>query len=112
LQHFAAELPEKHVFVVSDRRGWREQPAPTETFGMADGKLELTAPEKVWKRSLDPKSEDPSGILLLTGARKEKDKDNRKNATLLVFTLEKQADLNAALKAVREHLAAQKKLEN
>src|SRR5262249_26343636 len=36
VDYFAGKLPEDHVFVVSDRRGWREQPWATETFVSAD----------------------------------------------------------------------------
>ncbi|MBI3823643.1 MAG: hypothetical protein HY289_13320 [Planctomycetes bacterium] len=107
---FAADMPEKTFFILSDRRGWREQPPLTEPFATPDGKISLTVPEKIWTASTDPKSEIPPGIMLLRGRHREK--DNRKDALLLVFTLEKKDGLEAALKAAQEHLAEEKKKES
>ena len=45
VESFAGELPEKNFFVVSERRGWREQAPPTETFASASGKIAVTAPK-------------------------------------------------------------------
>jgi hypothetical protein len=108
IDQFAGELPEKHVFVVSDRRGWREQPPPTESFASTDGRLDMTAPKQVWEKSIDPKDVEPNGILSLTG-RYRREKDPKKNAHLIVFTMEKKDDLEAALKAAREHLEIKEK---
>jgi hypothetical protein len=111
LEFFEGELPEKHIFVISERRGWREQPAPTEAFATSDAKFQMTAPKGVWEGSNDPKSEDPTGVMLLAG-KYRREKDNRKNARLLVFSLKKEADLKAAVKAVRDHLDARFKEGN
>ena len=108
IDRFAGELPEKHVFVQSDRRGWREQPPPVQSFVSSEDKVEMTAPKGVWERVVDPKNVDPNGILALAG-RYLKEKDNKKNALLIVFTMEKKDDLKAALKAAREHLEAKEK---
>jgi hypothetical protein len=108
IDQFAAELPEKHVFVVSDRRGWREQPPPTESFASTDGQLDMTAPKQVWEKGIDPKNVEPNGILSLTG-RYRRQKDPTKNAHLIVFTMEKKDNLEAALKAAREHLETKEK---
>jgi hypothetical protein len=111
IDHFAGELPDKHVFVESERRGWREQPPPTETFASAEGQLDMTAPKGVWEKAVDPKNVDANGILSLAG-RYLREKDNKKNALLIVFTMEKKDDLKAALKAAREHLEAREKDSN
>jgi hypothetical protein len=109
--HFADELPEKLVFVVSDRRGWREQPPPVENFSSEGQKIDMSAPKGVWEKSVDPKSEDPNGVLLLAG-RYLREKDNKKNALLVIFTMPKQDDLKAALKTARDHLEAREKESN
>jgi hypothetical protein len=111
IDHFAGELPDKHVFVESERRGWREQPPPTETFASAEGQLDMTAPKGVWEKAVDPKNVDANGILSLAG-RYLREKDNKKNALLIVFTMEKKDDLKATLKAAREHLEAREKDSN
>ena len=41
-----------------------------------------------------------------------REKDNRKNALLLIFTLDKKDDLKSALKAAREHLETREKESN
>jgi len=66
LEYFVGELPAKHVFVMTERRGWREQPLPTESFASSDNKLDMTALKGIWE-SGDPKDEDPNCNLLLTG---------------------------------------------
>jgi hypothetical protein len=99
---YAEKLPLENIFIESERRGWREQPWPTETFPSIGGKLDMTAPKGVWDKA-DPKSEDENGVLLLAG-RYLREKDNSKNALLLVFTMDKKDDPIAAMKAAREHL--------
>ncbi len=111
IDRFAGELPDKHFFVLSDRRGWREQPPPVQSFASAEDKLEMSAPKGVWEKSNDPKSEDANAILMLAGTYR-KEKDNRKNALLVVFTMEKKDDLKAALKAARENLELREKEKN
>ena len=103
VEYFASELPEKHFFVVTERRGWREQPMPTETFASTSGKIVMTAPKGVWEKH-DAKNEDEKGDLLLSG-KYLREKDNRKNSSLLVLTLDKQKNLEDAMKAAREHLS-------
>jgi hypothetical protein len=106
LNRLAAELAEKHFSVVSDRRGWREQPTPTTTYKSDNGKLEITVPKKGWNKSESPKAEYETGELELGGVYK-KEKDGRKNATLIIFTLENKGDLSESLKAARDKLEAQ-----
>jgi hypothetical protein len=108
-ERFGPNLLEKHLTVLSERRGWREQPPPTDTFASANGKVSITTRKDAWKAH-DPKDEHENGELFLFGRYKEN--DNRKNAWLLVFTLPKQPDLNAAVKAAREHLDEKLKKEN
>lgn len=110
LEYFADALPEYHVFVANDRKGWREQPLPTETFASIDDKLDMTAIKGIWI-SGDPKAEDPNAKLLLTG-KYLRAKDNRKNAHLLIMTMNKKEDAKEALKAAREQLEAREKDSN
>ena len=105
VEYFAAEMPDKNFFVQSDRRGWREQAPPLETFASLNGKIAMAAPKDVWERIPNPKNLDENGELFLLGKyRKEKEPDNRKNAALLIFTLPKQEDLKSAVKAARDYL--------
>jgi len=108
--NYAEKLPQDHIFIEGDRRGWREQPWPTETFTSVAGKFDMTAPKGVWDKA-DPKSEDDNGVLLLAG-RYLREKDNSKNALLLVFSLEKKDDPISALKAAREHLNTKAEADN
>lgn len=102
VEHFAAELPEKNFKVVSERRGWREQPPPVETFASINGKVTMSAHKGIWEKH-NAKNEDENGELLLLG-RYLKEKDNRKNANMLLFTIEKKDDLKDAIKAARGYL--------
>jgi hypothetical protein len=103
VDQFAAELPEKNFFVITERRGWREQAAPTETFGSNSGKLTMTAPKGVWEKH-DAKNEDEKGDLLLFG-KYLREKDNTKNALVLIFTLDRQKDLTETMKAARDYVS-------
>ena len=104
VDQFAAELPEKNFFVVTERRGWREQPVPMETWTSINGKLAVTTPKEMWDKH-NAKNEDEKGELLLFGRyQKEKEKDNTKNAQVLIFALDPQKDLQEAMKAARDYL--------
>jgi hypothetical protein len=114
VEEFSALLTEKKLTLLSERRGWREQPPPTETFTSANLKIAITVVQdpnrtgREWKKE-NAKDEDETGELVLRGIY-TKEKDNRKNALLRIFTLEKKESLKEASKAVREYLA--KKEEN
>lgn len=99
---FSPDLPKKNFFVESDRRGWREQPPPTRTYASLNKKVTATVPESVWEKH-DAKNVDENGELLLSGTYL-KSKDNRKNATMLVFTYKKEDDLKTAMKTARDYL--------
>ncbi len=107
VEGYGADLPGSKVNVIVDRRGWREQPMPTETFASANNKLFVTGPKGVWEKH-NAKDEDENGELLLLG-RYLKEKDNRKNAHMLFFTMEKKDNLSAALKAAKEYIEAKAK---
>jgi hypothetical protein len=98
---FEEEMANRRIFIAVERRGWREQAWPTESFHSENGKIAMTAPKGVWLPG-DAKNVDPNAILVLAGIHQ--DKDNRKNAHLKIFTFEKKDDLKAALAAAREHL--------
>lgn len=107
---FAEILPKDNFFVSIERRGWREQPPPTETFISINGMITMTAPKGVWEK-FPAKDEDEAGELFLAG-RYLKEKDNRKNALMLLFTIEKQPDLKDALKVAREQIEGKTKKDN
>lgn len=111
IEHFAEEMPKKYFFVESERRGWREQPQPVETFTAVNKKFNATVLKKVWEELRNPKDVEENGVLYLSG-RYTKAKDNRKNASLLVFTLKKEDDLKAAMKSARDYLDSKVKNEN
>jgi hypothetical protein len=110
IQSYAAELkrPETGIALETDRKGWRAQPAKTQTFVSADGLVSVTAVEGVWEQSTPANVEFATGSLLLLG-RYVKDKDNTKNAHLQVFTLEKQGDLKESIKQAKDFLEKLKK---
>ena len=110
-QRYAAELGKEDTGFspVTERRGWREQPPPMKTFTSANGFLTVSAPEGVWTKG-DAKNEDERGELLLSGFYL-KEKDNRKNATVLVATMDRAKDLAEAMKTARADLEAKKKQE-
>jgi len=54
---------------------------------------------------------DENGTLYLSG-KYLREKDNRKNASMLVITLKKEDDLKATMKAAREYLDAKVKNDN
>jgi len=111
VEHFADELPKKNFFVESERRGWREQPPPMESFSSKDGKINVTVPKSVWEKTPNAKDIDENGVLFLFG-RYAKEKDNRKNASLLVFTFERKEDLKSAMKAARDYVDNKVKNDN
>jgi hypothetical protein len=100
-------LPEKNIFVTAERRGWREQPPVMENFTSLNGKIVLTGPKEVWTKG-NALDEDETGELFLHGTYRGGEKDNRKNALLLIFTMEKKDKLQDAVKAVREYLDKKK----
>ncbi len=106
-----ADLKEKRGFSVvhEQRRGWTEQPPKMDTFSAGKLPATLRAPEGIWDKAR-VEDEDERGELLLLG-RYQKEKDNRKNAIVLVLSLDKKADLKAAAKAARDYVETRKKEE-
>jgi hypothetical protein len=96
-------LGEKVFTAVSERRDWREQDPPKENFRTDNKKLTMTALRGIWEAAKDPKNIEEKGELVLVGYYRD-EKDNRKNGHLLIYTMEKKADLKEAMKAAREHL--------
>jgi hypothetical protein len=110
VEPYEAELrnEETGFALATDRKGWRAQPPPMETFTSEDGQVTITAPKDVWEQSTPANVEFETGKLLLLG-RFLKEKDNQKNAHLQIFTQAKQGSLEAAMKQAREYLEKQKK---
>jgi hypothetical protein len=110
LDRIGSDLAGKQFVVLSERRGWREQPMPTTTYATDNGKLEITTPKDGWSAG-ESKGEFETGELELAGIYK-KEKDGRKNASLTIFTANGPADLSAALKAAREKVEAKAKSDD
>jgi len=102
VEKFAAAMPEKHFSVQIERRAWRAQPIPMDTVASLNGKFTVTVPKEAWQRA-KPKDEDENGELFVIG-KYLKEKDNRKNASLFIFTIPKKDDLQEAMKAGRDYL--------
>jgi hypothetical protein len=96
--------------LLSERKGWREQPPPTTKYAGGGGTYTLTTPEGVWSKH-NAKNEDEKGDLFLKGTYPQ-DKDNSKSASLLVVTMDKQDDLKEAMKLAKTYLEDRKKEEN
>ncbi len=101
--HVKAELDNgKNFALLTDRKGWREQPPKMDTFHAQNAPLSITVPSGVWEKSA-AKDVEETGELYLFG-RFLREKDNRKNASILVFTADKKSDLKESLREVRSYL--------
>ncbi len=96
--------------LLTERKGWREQPPPTTKYASGSGAFSLTTPEGVWSKH-SAKNEDEKGDLFLKGTYPQ-DKDNSKSASLLVVAMDKQDDLKEAMKLAKTYLEDRKKEEN
>lgn len=106
-----AELEKgKGLALVTDRKGWREQPPKMETFRNQEATFTMTVPAGAWEKSPAKDVED-TGELYLFG-RFQKEKDNRKNASMLVFTTDKKSDLKESLREARVYIDKRKQEEN
>jgi hypothetical protein len=95
--------------LIDERRGWREQPPKMESFKGTKLPLALSAPEGVWEK-FPAEDQDERGDLFLFG-RYLKEKDNRKNASVLIVLLDKQP-LKEGMKAARTYFEEKKKEED
>src|SRR5207248_1925853 len=95
----------------TDRKGWREQPPPMDTFVSSNGALTFTAAEGVWEKATQANVEYDTGTLLLLG-RYLKERDNLKNSHLQTLTLPPQDDLKEAMKQAQAHLEKVQKEQN
>jgi hypothetical protein len=94
----------------TERKGWREQPPKTESFLTGNGALTVAVPESVFEKH-PAKDQDEHGELYLF-AKYQKDKDNRKNADILILALEKQGDLKEAMKSTKKYLEDKRQEES
>ncbi|HZZ79063.1 MAG TPA: hypothetical protein VFE62_11120 [Gemmataceae bacterium] len=108
---FEEEMASKRIFAAVERRGWREQPWPMQTFNSEKGLITMTAPKGVWDSLGEAKNVDENGILLLAGTYLA-EKNNRKNAQLLAFTFEKKDNLESAANFAREYIEKKEDNEN
>jgi len=109
--HIKAELEKSKSFVLAtERSGWTEQPPKMVTFHAQAAPLTITVPEGAWDKSA-AKDVEETGELFLFG-RFLREKDNRKNASILVFTSDKKGDLKESLRDARSYLEKRKQEEN
>jgi hypothetical protein len=103
-QHAFADLQKERLGFTpfTERKGWSEQPPPMDNFTGDKGLLTVKAPEGVWEK-FSAKDEDENGELFLRGLYL-KEKDNRKNALVLIATMNPKADLKEAAKTARDYV--------
>lgn len=92
------------------RQGWREQPPKLDTYAATKAPFQLKVPSGIWEKH-DAKDEEERGELFLFG-RFPKEKDNRKNASILVFTMDRGADLKETYAAARKYVEDKKQEES
>ena len=110
-EHVKTELEKsKNFALATERAGWTEQPPKTATFDAQKAPLSITVPDGAWEKS-PAKDVEETGELFLFG-RFLREKDNRKNASILVFTSEKKGDLKESLREARSYLEMRKQEEN
>lgn len=109
---FAKDLQGNDVGLVlfTERKGWREQPPKMDSFATGNGALTVAVPEGVFEKH-PAKDQDERGELYLF-AKYQKERDNRKNAEVLILALEKQGDLKEAMKSTKKYLEDKKKEES
>ncbi len=100
----------KSFTLVTDRRGWHEEPPKMDTFHAQSAPLSITVPSGAWEKAA-ARDEEETGELFLFG-RYLREKDNRKNASILIFTTEKRANLKESLREARAYLEKRKQEEN
>jgi hypothetical protein len=109
--HVKTEFEKSKSFALAtERAGWTEQPPKMETFHAQSGGVSITAPAGVWEKGAARDIEE-TGELFLFG-RFLREKDNRKNASVLIFTSEKKGDLKESLREARTYLEKRKQEEN
>ncbi|MFO0864465.1 MAG: hypothetical protein U0744_07420 [Gemmataceae bacterium] len=92
------------------RQGWREQPQKLDLFAAQKAPFQMKVPSGIWERH-DAKDEDERGELFLFG-RFPKEKDNRKNASILVTTMDRGTDLKETYAAARKYMEEKKQEES
>lgn len=109
--HMKAELEKgKGLVLDTERKGWREQPPKMDTFHAQAAPLSIMIPSGVWTKNA-AKDIEETGELFVFG-RFPRDKDNRKNASILVFTSDKKSDLKESLREARAYLEKRRQEEN
>ena len=96
--------------LIDERRGWREQPPKMDPFVGEKFKIRMQAPEGVWEK-FKAEDQDERGELFLFG-RYLKERDNRKNASVLILALDKKPSLKESLKDARAYFDSKKKEED
>ena len=92
------------------RKGWREQPPKMKDYTTENQALTISLIEGVFEKH-QAKDQDERAQLYLF-AKYQREKDNRKNADILVLMLDKQGDLKESLEAARKYLEDRKREES
>lgn len=116
-QRQIAELDSsRRIQIVTDRRGWTEQPPEFETYVSTDGAFAVHTPERIWNKN-DPKSEDDRAVLYLSGHFESLGTPGTaggitKNATLVAVALDKTTELTQAFAEARKYFERRKREES
>jgi hypothetical protein len=92
-----------------EREGWAQKPPRHLVLSGNKVPYTLRYLEGVWEKQDDPSAYDPDADGALLGRDQAAPKDADKNGTAVVLVLPKQDDLQAAVKAARDHVLAQEK---
>jgi len=87
----------------TDRRGWREQPPRTLTYNAERYPLSLSAIEGIYQKQPNGREFEETCELYLLG-KYAREKDNRKNSTVMVLVLPKQDNIKEAVKFARKYV--------
>jgi hypothetical protein len=98
--------------VLKEREGWTEKRGPTKIFRGGKAGYELRDTEGVWEKWPQAQDADAAADLFLQGKDPVEAKNITRMARVLVLVLEKQNDLDAAVKVARTHLEAHEKKDN
>lgn len=102
---------DKRGFILADSRsGWRPQPPKTIPYRGSKLPFTVHVPEEVWEKH-KADDFDERGELFLFG-RYLKEKDNRKNASVLVVALDAQPSMKQALLSARSYFEERIKEED
>lgn len=116
-QHIAEFDDRRAIALVTDRRGWTDQPPEPEVYASTDCAFAVHTRERVWNKNDPKKSEDENAVLFLSGhfhslGNPGPEAGTAKNATLIAVAIDKKTDLGQAFSEVRKYLERKKQEES